>query len=158
MRRIALRIDRLPAWAFVAASVAAFGAARAGRLFALTHRNRGGMELGNLLILGAFLVILIFVVRRRQVSAAGSTIQLLSAMVIGNALAIAAVWPLMPSGLPISLLPFLRDTIADGAVTAVIALPLSVLLVWLSRRFGSHSMVTEPRLRVIQEVLRRRAR
>ena len=49
MRRLALRVDQLPAWAFVAAAIVLFSTARAGRLFALLHQSRGGMELGAIL-------------------------------------------------------------------------------------------------------------
>jgi hypothetical protein len=36
------------------------------------------------------------------------------------------------------------------------SLPIAIALLWLSRRFGSHSAVTERRVRVIKEEWRRR--
>ncbi|HEY8176708.1 MAG TPA: hypothetical protein VIF32_13495, partial [Gemmatimonadaceae bacterium] len=62
MRRVALRIDQLPAWAFVAGAVLVFGMARAGRLFALLHRSPGGMELGAIITFAVFLTMVIFAV------------------------------------------------------------------------------------------------
>jgi hypothetical protein len=134
----------------------AFGAARAGRLAALLHQSRGGMELGGILTLGVFVLMVIFAVRRRHVSAWQSTVQVLSALVIGNALAIVMIWPLIPDGYDLSLAPMLRDTIRAGATMAILSLPLAIVLLWLSRRYGSHSQVTERRARVIREVMRRK--
>jgi len=156
MRRFALRIDQLPAWAFVASAVLVFGAVRAGRLFALLHQSRGGMELGAILTLATFVCIVIFGVRRRHVAAWRSTVQVLAATVAGNALGIVLIWPFIPDAYQISLAPMLRDTIAAGVTMAVMTLPLAIVLLWLSRRFGTHSLVTERRLRVIQEEWRRR--
>jgi len=156
VRRFALRVDQLPAWAFVASAVLVFGAVRAGRLFALLHQSRGGMELGAILTLTAFLVIVIFAVRRRQVVAWRSTIHVLGATVLGNALGIVLIWPFIPDGYQVSLAPMLRDTLSAGITIAIVSLPLAIALLWLSRRYGSHSLVTERRLRVIHEEWRRR--
>jgi len=49
-----------------------------------------------------------------------------------------------------------RDTLAAGITMAIMSLPVAIALLWLSRRYGSHSLVTERRLRVIQEEWRRR--
>lgn len=157
MRRIATRVDQLPAWAFVAGAVAAFGSARAGRLFALLHGSRGGMELGGLVTLAVFLAVVIFAVRRRQDRAWRSTVNVLGSLVVGNSLAIVMVWPSLPSGYQISLMPMLRDTLSASLVMAAASLPLGILMLWLSRRFGSHSQLTERRLRVIREVLNRQS-
>jgi hypothetical protein len=136
--------------------VLVFGAARAGRLFALLQQSRGGMELGAIITLAVFLIVVIFAVRRRHVSAWRSTVHVLIALVVGNALALVLIWPLIPSGYALSLAPILWDTIAAGVTMAILSLPLAIALLWLSRRFGSHSAVTERRLRVIREVMRRR--
>lgn len=157
VKRFALRIDQLPAWAFVGAAALLFGTVRAGRLFALLHSNRGGMELGGILTLALFLVMVIFAIRRRQVSAWASTVHVLGALVAGNAFGIVLVWPFIPEGYGLSLARLLRETMSAGAVMAVVALPLSVALLWLSRRYGSHSAVTERRMRVVRQVLGRRA-
>lgn len=156
MRRFALKVDQLPAWAFVATAIAVFGAVRAGRLFALLHQSRGGMELAGILTLAVFLGIVIFGVRRRQVAAWRSTVHVLGATVAGNALGILLIWPLIPDGYQVSLAPMLRDTLAAGISMAVMSLPIAIALLWLSRRYGSHSLVTERRVRVIQEQWRRR--
>ena len=156
MRRFALRIDQLPAWAFVAGAVLVFGMVRAGRLFALLHRSRGGMELGSILTLATFLGIVIFGVRRRHVVAWRSTLHVLGATVAGNALGLVLVWPFIPDVYQISLAPMLRDTVMAGVSMALMSLPIAIALLWLSRRFGSHSQVTERRLRVIHAEWRKR--
>lgn len=156
MRRIALRIDQLPVWAFLASAVVAFGVARAGRLFALLHSSRGGMELGAIVSLAVFLAIVIFAVRRRQIVAWRATLHVLGATVAGNALGIVFIWPFIPDGYALSLGPMVRDTLTSGGAMALTTLPLAIALLWLSRRYGSHSAVTERRFRVIREELRRR--
>lgn len=156
MRRFASQVDQLPAWAFVAGAVFVFGAVRAGRLFALLHHSRGGMELGAILTLAVFLSIVIFAIRRRHVAAWRSTMHVLGATVAGNALGIVLIWPFIPDGYQVSLAPMLRDTVGAGISTALVSLPVAIALLWLSRRYGSHSLVTERRLRVIHEEWRRR--
>jgi hypothetical protein len=136
----------------------AFGAARASKLFALLHQNRGGMELGSIVSLFVFLVVLIFAVRRRHVSAWRSTVHVMGSLVVGNGLAIVMIWPFVPQSYDVSLTPLLRETVAAGAFMAILTLPLTIAMLWLSRRFGSHSQVTERRMRVIQDILSRRAR
>lgn len=156
MRRFALRVDQLPAWAFVLGAIAVFGAARASRLFALLHQSRGGMELAGLVTLGVFLGVLIFAVRRRQCSAWQSTVHIMGSLVGGNALGIVLVWPFIPESYSLSLVPMVRDTVWAGAMMAGLSLPLGIGMLWLSRRYGSHSGVTERRYRVVREALRRR--
>jgi uncharacterized membrane protein len=156
MRRFALRVDQLPAWAFVGVAILLFGFARAGRLFALLHQSRGGMELGGIATFTAFLGVVIFAVRRRQARAWQSTLHVLVALVAGNALALLFIWPLIPEAYDISMAPLMWETLTAGATISVLSLPLAIALLWLSRRYGSHSAVTERRGRVIREVLRRR--
>lgn len=156
MRSLALRIDQLSAWGFVGIAVIAFGSVRAGRLFAILHQSRGGMELGAIATLAVFLGVLIFAVRRRQVNSWRTTVQVLAALVIGNALALLLVWPFIPTSYSIALLPMLRDTVLTGGAMAVMTLPVAVIMLWLSRRYGSHSQITERRMRVVREVLSRR--
>ncbi len=133
-----------------------FGMARASRLLAILHDSRGGMELGGILTVVVFVAMVIFAVRRRQVAAWRSTVHVMSAAVVGNALGIMLIWPFIPDGYAVSLAPMLRDTIMAGAYVALLSLPMAIGMLWLSRRFGSHSLVTERRLRVIREEWRRR--
>ena len=156
MRRFALRVDQLPAWAFVCAAVVLFAMARAGRLFALVHENRGGMELGSIVTLVVFASVLIFAVRRRHVSAWRSTVHVLSSVVAGNAFALVLIWPFIPKGYAISLAPLLREALSAGTVMAVAAMPVAIAMLWLSRRYGSASQLTERRMRLIREMTRRR--
>jgi hypothetical protein len=146
----------LPAWAFVAIAMLVFGLARAGRLFALLHQSRGGMELGGIATFAVFAVVVIFAVRRRQVRAWRSTLHVLAALVAGNTLALLMIWPLVPDGYAIPMGALVWESLRAGATMAILSLPLAILLLWLSRRYGSHSAVTERRLRVIHEVMRRR--
>jgi hypothetical protein len=156
VRRFALRVDQLPAWAFVLGAIAVFGTARASRLFALLHQSRGGMELAGIVTLGVFLGVLIFAVRRRQCSAWQSTVHIMGALVGGNALGIVLVWPFIPQSYSLSLVPMVRDTVWAGVLLAGMSLPIGILMLWLSRRYGSHSGVTERRYRVVREALQRR--
>jgi hypothetical protein len=81
----------------------------------------------------------------------------LGAMVAGNSLALVMVWPLIPASYSLSLAPVLWETLASGATMAIVSLPLAIILLWLSRKYGSHSAVTERRLRVIHALMRRRS-
>ena len=156
MIRTASRIDQLPAWAFIALGVATFGAARAGRMFSLLHRNPGGMELFGIITMGVFLAIVIFAVRRRQVRAWRSAVHVLGTLLAGNALGIVMIWPFVPGSYDVSLMPMLRDTMLGGLSMTLLTLPLCILLLWASRKYGSHSSLTERRFRVIREKLARR--
>lgn len=158
MHRSAARIDQLPAWAFVVLGVTLFGAARAGRLFSLLHRNAGGIELFGILTMGAFLLIVIFAVRRRQARAWQSALHVMGSLVAGNALSIVAIWPFIPGGYGLSLGPMLRETMIGGLTMMALTLPLCIVLLWLSRKYGSHSALTERRFRVVREKMSRRYR
>lgn len=137
----------MPAWAFIVTAVLAFGGARAGRLFALMHQNRGGMELGGIVTIGIFVLLVISAVRRRHVQAWRSTVHVMGSLVAGNAFGVVLVWPFIPEGYDIPLAPLLRDTLAAGAWIAILSLPLGIGMLWLSRKYGSHSAVTERRSR-----------
>lgn len=156
MRRLALRIDQLPAWAFVSGAILAFAVVRAERLFSLVHGNRGGMELGGILSFVAFMILVIFAVRRRHVSVLQSAGQVLAAVVAGNACALVLIWPFVPDSYALSLSPVLRDTLIAGIAMSLTALPLAAGMLWLSRRYGSHSALTERRLGTVHDALRRR--
>lgn len=156
MLRTASRIDQLPAWAFIALGIGLFGAARAGRLFSLLHRNAGGMELFGIATMGVFLAIVIFAVRRRQVRAWRSAVHVLGTLVAGNAFGIVLIWPVVPGSYDLSLAPMLRDTLLGGLSMTLASLPLCIVLLWASRKYGSHSSLTERRFRVIREKLARR--
>lgn len=113
------------------------------------------MELGGILTLAVFIVIVIFAVRRRQVNAWRSTVHVMGAIVAGNAFGILLIWPFVPDGYALSLGPMLRDTLMAGMYVAILLLPVAIGMLWLSRRYGSHSQVTERRQRVIREQSRR---
>lgn len=156
MRRFAHRVDQLPVWAFVTGAMLAFGLARASRMFALLRQSRGGMEFGSIVTLAVFLMIVIFAVRRRQEAAWRSAVHVLGATIAGNALGIVLIWPFVPDSYAVALVPMLQDALAAGLWMAVVSLPLAVAMLWLSRRFGSHSQLTERRMRVVREQWRLR--
>ena len=108
------------------------------------------MELAGIVTLGVFLSVLIFAVRRRQCSAWQSTVHIMGAVVGGNALGIVLVWPFIPQSYSLSLVPMVRDTVWAGVLMAGVSLPFGILMLWLSRRYGSHSGVTERRYRVVR--------
>ena len=80
----------------------------------------------------------------------------MGAVVGGNALGIVLVWPFIPQSYSLSLVPMVRDTVWAGVLMAGVSLPFGILMLWLSRRYGSHSGVTERRYRVVRQALRRR--
>ena len=156
MRRFAARVDQLPAWAFLASAVLAFTLARATRLFSLVRANRGGMELGSILTLATFLTLVIFAVRRRHINALRSAGQVLASVVAGNVFGLVVIWPFIPGSYSVSMIPVLRDTALAGGSMALTMLPIAVGMLWLSRKFGSHSALTERRLRLVHDAQRRR--
>ncbi len=133
------------------------GGTRAAGLAAMLARNFGGVELTRLASFVAFLLLLIFAVRRRQDGAINGAVQILVAIAGSSLLAIALVWPLLPRSLPVSLVTVLQHDAHDQLVTILLGIPTATLLVWLSRRWGSDSSVTERRWRVVLNAMRERA-
>ncbi len=157
MRRLVVIVDQLPAWAFVATAILVLGAVRLAGSVAYLGRNSGGVELSRLLTLAAFLLLLIFAVRRRQTSVMHGALQVLVAVAGSSLLGIAAVWPLLPRHLPISLVNVLQADAGSQVTLILFGLPVATMLLWLSRRWGSHSPVTERRWRVVIQMMRERA-
>jgi hypothetical protein len=58
------------------------------------------------------------------------------------------VWPFLPTGLPVSLAATAWNGLANGVTGAFLGLPLGAAGLWLSRRWGTDSGVTERRARV----------
>ncbi len=133
------------------------GGTRAAGLAATLARNFGGVELTRLASFVAFMLLLIFAVRRRQDGAINGAVQILVAIAGSSLLAIALVWPLLPRSLPVSLVTVLQHDAHDQLVTILLGIPTATLLVWLSRRWGSDSSVTERRWRVVLNAMRERA-
>lgn len=157
MRRVVAVIDQLPAWVFVGGAVVLLGGLRAGGMYARLHGNAGGREFSATLLFVVFLVLLVFAVRRKQAGAFDAAAHLLLAMAGGNVAALFFLWPFLPHPLPISLVQTVLSGLAGGLAGAAVAAPFAAGLLWLSRRYGSHSLVTERRERVVDALRARRA-
>lgn len=157
MRRIVHTIDQLPGWGFMALGIAVLGAIRVADSIAYLDRNVGGVELTRLLTYAAYLLLLIFAIRRRQTSAVEGALQVLVVLAGSSLIGLAAIWPLLPRAVPIALPTVLQIEAVDQLRTMVIGLPIATVVLWLSRRWGSHSTVTERRLRVVMRLLRERS-
>lgn len=157
MRSLVSTIDQLPGWGFMAVGIAVLGTVRVANSVAYIDRNLGGVELTRILTYASFLLLLIFAIRRRQTSAVEGALQVLVVLAGSSLLGLAALWPLLPRTIPVSLPTVLQVDAVDQLQTIVIGLPIATVVLWLSRRWGSHSTVTERRLRVVMRVLRERA-
>lgn len=140
-------IDQIPGVLFVAGAVAVLGVIQGARLLAQLRRNPGGMELAGILFMIGFVVLVIFAVRRRQTDVWVMATQVLAAIVGSNLLGVVLVWPFLPSGLPVSLAATAWNGLANGVTGAFVGLPLGAAGLWLSRRWGTDSGVTERRAR-----------
>jgi hypothetical protein len=150
MRRLVSSIDQLPGWAFLVGAVLLLGGVRGGWLTARLRGNPGGTELAAIAFGAGVLALVIFAVRRRQTSAWRAALHVLVAVVAANLVGIALVWPMLPARLPVSLGGVLGAGAIDGAVSAIVGAPVATAGLWLSRRYGSHSAVTERRLGVVR--------
>lgn len=149
MRRIATYIDQLPGSLFVLSTIVLLGAVRAFGTLARVAENPGGVELAAVLMGALGIVVLVFAVRRRQSSVLVTSAQLLAALAGANALGLALLWPFLPPGSPITLLDLVVEGLAGSTAASALGVPLAVASLWLSRRYGSHSLVTERRARVV---------
>jgi len=146
-RRLISVIDQTPGILFVVGAVLVLGLIQGGRLLAQLRRNPGAMELAGILFMAGFIVLVIFAVRRRQTDVWVTTAQVLAAIVGSNLLGVVLVWPFLPSGLPMSLASTAWSGLANGVTGAFLGLPLGAAGLWLSRRWGTDSGVTERRAR-----------
>lgn len=149
MRRIATYIDQLPGSLFVLSTIVLLGAVRAFGTLARVAENPGGVELAAVLMGALGIVVLVFAVRRRQSSVLVTAAQLLAALAGANALGLALLWPFLPPGSPITLLDLVVEGLAGSTAASALGVPVAVASLWLSRRYGSHSLVTERRARVV---------
>ena len=146
-RRLISVIDQTPGALFVVGAVLVLGLIQGGRLLAQLRRNPGAMELAGILFMVGFIVLVIFAVRRRQTDVWVTTAQVLAAIVGANLVGVVLVWPFVPTGLPVSLASTAWAGLASGLTGAFVGLPLGAAGLWLSRRWGTDSGVTERRAR-----------
>jgi hypothetical protein len=140
-------IDQIPGALFVAGAILVLGLFQGVRLLAQLRRNPGAMELAGILFMIGFVVLVIFAVRRRQTDVWVTATQVLAAIVGSNLLGVIVVWPFLPSGVPVSLASTAWNGLATGVTVALFGLPLGAAGLWLSRRWGTDSGVTERRAR-----------
>jgi hypothetical protein len=146
-RRVISVIDQIPGPLFVAGATLVLGLFHGARLLAQLRRNPGAVELAAILFTMGFVVLVIFAVRRRQTDVWVTATQVLAAIIGSNLLGMTLVWPFLPSGLPVSLASTAWNGLASGVTGAFIGLPLGAAGLWLSRRWGTDSGVTERRAR-----------
>jgi hypothetical protein len=149
-RRLISIIDQTPGILFVAGAVVVLGLIQGGRLLAHLRRNPGALELASILFMVGFVVLVIFAVRRRQTDVWVTAAQVLMAIIGSNLLGVVLVWPFLPSGLPMSLASTAWSGLANGVAGAFVGLPLGAAGLWLSRRWGTDSGVTERRARTMR--------
>jgi len=147
-RRVISTIDQVPGILFVVGAVVVLGLIQGVRLLAHLRRNPGAMELARILFTAGFIVLVIFAVRRRQTDVWVTATQVLAAIVGSNLLGVVLVWPFLPSGLPLSLASTAWSGLANGLTGAFVGIPLGAAGLWLSRRWGTDSGVTERRARI----------
>jgi hypothetical protein len=146
-RRLVSTIDQIPGSLFVAGAIVVLGLFQGARLLAHLRRNPGAVELAGILFTIGFVVLVIFAVRRRQTDVWVMAAQVFVAIVGSNLLGLTLVWPFLPTGLPTSLASTAWSGLASGFAGAFIGLPLGAAGLWLSRRWGTNSGLTERRAR-----------
>ena len=150
-RRVVSTVDQVPGSLFVVGAALLLGLLRAAGLLARMRRNQGAAELAAILFTAGFVVLVIFAVRRRQTNVWTTAAQVLGAIVVANALALVLVWPFLPKGVPATLVGTVLAGLASGLGGAILGVPIGAGGLWLSRRWGSHSGVTERRAREIEK-------
>jgi hypothetical protein len=146
-RRVVSTIDQVPGLLFVAGATIVLGLLQGARLMAQLRRNPGAVELAGILFTAGFMVLVIFAVRRRQTDVWVTAAQVVAAIIGSNLLGLTLVWPFLPSGLPVSLASTALSGLANGVTGAFLGLPLGAWGLWLSRRWGTDSGLTERRTR-----------
>jgi hypothetical protein len=153
MRRPVAVIDQLPGSLFVTGAVLVLSLIKAARTLARLERKQGALELTGILVGACFVGLMIFAIRRRQTGVWVAAAQVLGVALAADLLSLVLVWPFVPPGLTLSLADVVGAGLANGALGAFLGVPLWAGGLWVSRRYGSHSGVTERRLR---EILKRR--
>ncbi len=158
MKRIMRVLDQLPAWACVIAAALIMGSLEATEVLARVARNGGVIDFARTGLFVATIVLVLAAIRRRQTRVVPAAAQGLAAFALANVIALAMVWIRLRAVLTVPLGGVLRAGVTGGVSTVLLGLPLALVMLWLSRRFGSQSTVTERRLRVVQEALARKWR
>ncbi len=156
MQRFMHVLDDLPSWAFVLGGAVVLGVFEALGALARIQRNVGLLDFAHTALFAGTVVLVISAIRRRQTPVAPTAVHVLGALAGANLFALSVVWLSLRERVTVPLGGVLTAGMASGMWTIVSGLPFALLMLWLSRRYGSHSTVTERRLRVVREVLARK--
>lgn len=151
-------LDGLPDWAFVLGGAVVLGLLEMLGATARVRRNPGLLEFSHTALFMGTVILVISAIRRRQTPVAPAAVHVLAVLASANLLAIGVFWFSVRDRVTVSLAGVLTDGMESGVWTILTGLPFALAMLWLSRRFGSHSTVTERRLRVVREVLARKRR
>lgn len=145
MRRLVAAVDQLSAWRFVLTALVLLAAVKAWWMSAQLARNPGASELGGLLLLAASVGVSIFAIRRRQTGVWDAAAQVIIAIAGANLLSYILLIPFLPPGSSDEIARLVRAGVGETLVGVGLAIPVQAAGLWLSRRFGTHSPVTERR-------------
>lgn len=149
MRRLITSIDQAPGWQFVLGALLLLAAVKASWMIGQLGRNPGATELGGLLLLAGSIGFTIFAIRRRQTGVWDAAAQVIITIAGANLLAYGLLVPFLPDGAGGEVVRLVRAGLGETLVSVGFAIPVQAGGLWLSRRFGSHSAVTERRMRVV---------
>lgn len=144
-RRVVAAIDQLPGWQFVATALLLLATIKATWMWAQLARNPGATELGGMLLLAGSIVVSIFAIRRRQTGVWDAAAQVIVAIAGANLVSYALLIPVLPAGSTGEVARLIRGASGETLIGVGLAIPVQAAGLWLSRRFGTHSAVTERR-------------
>lgn len=152
MRRLVAIFDQLPGWQFVIVSLLMLAGVKAWWMGAQLARNPGAAELGGLLLLAGTIGVSIFAIRRRQTGVWDAAAQVLVALAGANLLSYGFLIPFLPPGATGEVAGLIRAGLGETMVGLGLAIPVQAGGLWLSRRYGTHSGVTERRAGGVRQV------
>lgn len=147
MRRFVAVVDQLPGLQFVLAAMALLAGVKAAWMAAQLASNPGATELGGTLLLAGTIILSIFAIRRRQTGVWDAAAQVILAIAGANLLSYVFLIPFLPPGATGEVARLVRGGIGETVVGIGLVIPVQAAGLWLSRRYGSHSAVTERRMR-----------
>lgn len=147
MRRIVSHVDQLPGLHFVVGAMVLLAGVKAWWMAAQLASNPGASELGGTLLLAGTIVLSIFAIRRRQTGVWDAAAQVILAIAGANMLSYVLLIPFLPPGATGEVVRLLRGAVGETLVGIGLVIPVQAAGLWLSRRYGTHSAVTERRVR-----------
>lgn len=147
MRRLISIVDQLPGLQFVIAAMLLLAGMKAWWMGAQLARNPGASDLGGTLLLAGTIILSIFAIRRRQTGVWDAAAQVILAIAGANMLSYIFLIPFLPPGSTGEVARLLRGGLGETLVGIGLVIPVQAAGLWLSRRYGTHSAVTERRVR-----------